>query len=257
MKKLSLWGKNHKNPARIIIVTSFFLLTVLGIATGSLLTNAGISISTAAMFIFICIYFVGLLAYPAKSLKGKKLNAATFYIRQKTCDLLLAASTFCMIVFLANQPDKLFNYSTPLNAATPVKPVFPKDSVAKTYKTIAAFAASLKDETGKSLKWKEKKKLLKEQIRAIKKVDDKTKGEKTALIILSVVVALGLLALVLSLSCNLSCSGSEGAAVLVGVGGAALVIFLLAIAIKAITGKRKKPKTEEIKPEDPSKMGVN
>jgi len=255
MKKNSLWAKDHKVAARLIIIFSFILLTLLGIITGTLLNDTGISIASATLFIVIAIYLAAVIAYPAKSLKGKKLTAAAFYTRQKTCDLLLAASTFCMIVFLSNRPDKLFSYTTPLSAAIPATAAFPKDSTVKNYKPITAFSASLKDETGKSLKWKEKKQLLKNQIRAIKKDNDMSNGAKAALIILSVAAALGLLYLVAALACNISCGGSEGAAVLVTIGGAGLVIFLLILAIRAITGKKKKPNKTEISPDDPAKTG--
>lgn len=255
MRKLSLWGKNNKILARIIIVTSFILLTALGIATGLLLTDVGVSISPAAMFVFFCLYFTGLVAYPAKSLRGKKLNAAAFYVRQKSCDFLLAGSTFCMIVYFSNRPAEIFNYSAPLHAALPVSAKLPTDSTLKAYKTMAAFSAFLKDETGKSLKWKEKKKLLKEQIRAIKKDNDLSKGAKVGLIILSVLGALGLLYLVSALACNLSCGGSEGAATLVMIGGAALTVFLLIIVIRAILGRKKKPKNPENKAKEQPKEG--
>ena len=255
MKKISRWAKDHKVSARLIIIFSFILLTLLGIITGALLNNVGVSISSGTLFIVIAVYLVAVIAYPSKSLKGKKLTAAVFYTRQKTCDLLLAASTFCMIVFLSNRPEKLFSYTTPLSAAIPVKATFPKDSTVKSYKPIAAFSASLKDETGKSLKWKERKKLLKEQISAIKKDNDMSKGAKLALIILSVAIALGLLYAVAALACNISCGGSEAGAIVVMVGGAAVVTFLLIIAIKSITGKKKKPKKTDINPDDPAKTG--
>jgi hypothetical protein len=55
---------------------------------------------------------------------------------------------------------------------------------------------------------------------------------------LSVAVALGLLYLIAALACNLSCAGSDIAAVIVGVGGAGLVIFLLIVVIRKILGRK-------------------
>ena len=159
-----------------------------------------------------------------------------------------------MIVYFGNQPNKVFNNSTSVNATIPATS-FPSDSTIKTYKTIAAFKASLKDETGKSLKLKEKKKLLKEQVGAIKKDNNLSNGAKVALIILSIVAALGLLYVVAALSCSLSCGGSEGAAVLVMIGGAGLIAFLLIMAIRAILGKKKKTKKKNIVPDEPAKTG--
>jgi len=157
-----------------------------------------------------------------------------------------------MIVYFSNRPSEIFNYSTPLHAALPVSTNLPSDSTLKAYKTIEAFTASLKDETGKTLKWKEKKKLLKEQIRAIKKADDMATGAKVGLIILSVLVALGLLYLVAALACNLSCSGSAGAATAVMIGGAGLTVFLLIIVIRGILGRKKKPKNNAKEPANES-----
>lgn len=254
MKKISRWAKNHKKLSRIIIVASFTVLTALGIATGLLLTDAGVSISSYALFIISAVYVAGLVAYPSRSLRQKKLNAAVFYIRQKSCDLMLATSTFCMIIYFSNRPGEIFSYSAALNAAIPISTSIPKDSAVKAYKSIADFKASLKDENGKALKWKAKKKLLKEQIRGIKKDKDMSAGAKVGLIILSVAVALGLLYLVAALSCNLSCSGSEGAAIFVLGAGGGLVIFLLVLAIRAILGKKRKRKNKEPDQDNPVKV---
>lgn len=255
MKKISFWARNHKKLSRLIIVCSFIILTVLGIITGSLLLDIGVSVSSTAMLIFIGGYFIGLIAYPTKSLKGKKLTADAFYLRQKSCDWILATSSFCMIVYFSNQPAEIFNNTSPVNAAIPVTTAFPKDSALKTYKTIDAFAASLKDESGKSMKWKEKKKLLKEQVKAINKNNDLSNGAKAGLIILSVLLAIGLLYGVAALSCNISCGGSTGGATVVLIGGTAVTVFLLIIAIKAILGKKNKPKKMDNPPENPAKTG--
>lgn len=240
MKKLSLWAKDHKWSARFIIVASFILLNVLGVWTGILLNSLGITIPGSVMFFFVFAYGAGFIAYPSKSLSRKKLTATAFYIRQKSCDLILAGSTFCMIVYLGNHPDRLFQYDPPFNTVMASSTSLPRDSTLKTYKSIAAFSASMKNESGQPLKWKERKKLLKEQVRAIKNADEPSKGGKTALIILSVLVAIGLISLIAALACNLSCGGSDVAAVIVGLGGTALVVWLLLIVIRNLTGDKKK-----------------
>ncbi len=255
MRKLSLWAKGHKKMARITIVVSFIALTALGIATGSLLSELGITLTAVTLLAFVAAYFTGVIFYPIKFFKGNQKSTTAFYVRQKSCDWLLTAATFCMIVYFGNRPNEIFNFSPSVNATIPATALFPKDSSIKAYKTITAFKASLKDETGKSFKLKERKKLLKEQIGAIKKDKDMSNGGKVALIVLSVVVALGLLYLVAALSCSLSCGGSEGAAVLVMIGGAGLIVFLLVMAIRAILGKKKKLKKTDIAPEEPAKTG--
>lgn len=243
MKRLSFWAKNHKKASRLIIIFSFILLTFLGVIAGSLLRELKIILPTSILILFVLIYIIGFLAYPARSLRGTKLTVASFYIRQKTCDVLLAGFTFLLVLFLSNHPGTFFQSFTFINATTASLPVLPKDSTSGGFKPLKAFAASMKDDNGKKLKWKERKKLLKEQVRSIKKSSSLSKGGKAALIVLSILIALGLLALVGGLACNLSCSGSEGAAIIVGIGGGALVIFLLVVTIRSIQrGKRIEPK---------------
>jgi uncharacterized membrane protein len=243
MRKISLWAKNHKLQARLSIVIIYILLNGLGIITGILLHELKITFSTVVLSSLTGIFLSAVFLYPSKYEKGEKLSRQKFYIKQKSCDFILAASTFCVVIFLGNRPDKFF-FSTSIIHATVLNPTRVNDSV-KAYKTITSFSASMKDANGKLLKWKERKKLLKEQVREIKGSNELSTGSKIVLIILSAVVAAALLYLVAALSCTLSCSGSDGAALLVGIGGLALVIFLLVIAIRAINGKKGKKKQKD------------
>ena len=240
MRNISVWAKTHQWPARIIIILSFLLLTVTGIITGLLLKDITVTVPAFALIALIITYGLAGIFYPKKTEK-RRLSTAGFYRRQKTGDFLLAASTFGMIVCISNNSNPAATYFPFLQAATNAKSSLPGDSTVKNYKSFLNFSASMKNEEGKMLKWKERKKLLKEQVKGIKRSTEHSKGEKTALIILSVLVALGLIYLVTALACNLSCNGAEGAAILVGIGGTAVVIFLLVLAIRGITGKKKKP----------------
>jgi hypothetical protein len=240
MKKISWWAKNHKLSARILIVASFICLNALAFVTGQFLNQLGILFSQAFLFGCFFIFLVAFIAYPLKKQKGKKARPSWYYRLQKSCDFILAASTFCMIVCLSNQPEKLFQFYPKIKASAIAFPV--KDTTVKHYKPIGKFNSSLKDGKGNQLKWKERKKLLREQVREIKKDHNLPKGEKIALIILSALIAAGLLMLVAALSCNLSCNGYGAAAAIVGIGGTALVIFLLVLAIRAINGKKRKRK---------------
>jgi len=239
MKKISVWAKHHPWTARIIIVVSFILLNVLGFTTGLLLHDSGIYLPLAVLLFFACLYATGFIAYPFKTKNGKYRLGASRYVRQKTCDILLAGSTYLMIVYCGNHKEILFRYSIPFNRALASNTILPKDSTLKTYKSIAAFKSSIKDVNGKLHSWKERKKLLKEQVSGIKKANDLSDGAKTALIILSVLLALGLIYVVAALACTLSCDGSEVAAVVVGIGGTGLVIFLLILVIRSILGKKR------------------
>lgn len=240
MKKLSFWARTHIWPARIIIVTGLILLILLGILTGQLFRDLLVDLPQAVLFLFICMYLAGALLYPVKRQGACVAVKQRSYWRQKSCDLLLAGSTFLMVVFLSNK-QTLFPGSISMAApVTATASSLPGDSSMRSYKPIKEFSASMKDGNGKMLKWKERKKMLKEQIRAIKHSKEPSPGGKTALIILSILIALGLIALLAALSCSISCSGSAGLAILVMVLGTGLVIFLLIRIVQRLTGKRKK-----------------
>ena len=244
MRKLSIWARHHKQAARLIIISSFFLLTIIGYYIGTWMSELAISLPESILFLAVFSYIIGVIAYPQRQGSHKTSKTKKFYIRQKICDTGLASSTFLMIVYLANQPGTLIHSFVPAGAVSENNRVLPKDSSASTYKSIREFSASVKDKDGNLLKWKERKKLLKEQVRSIKKADNLSKGDKAGLIVLAVIVAIGLAALVGALACELSCNGSEGAALLVGIGGTALIIFLLLITIRSIKKGKKTPKDE-------------
>jgi hypothetical protein len=154
-----------------------------------------------------------------------------------------------MIVYTGNNYSNLFNNNSTVNAAVNAVSSLPGDSIARSYQSIAAFNKTLKDETGKPLPWKEKKKLLKKQVKEIKTAKDISQGGKIALIFLSILVALGLLYLLAALSCSIACNASGGLALVVAVLGTTGIIILLAFVIRAITGKKKKKKPAIIKEE--------
>jgi hypothetical protein len=246
MKKISYWAKNHKQEARITIVICYIILNILAVITGYWVQQMGILLLPAFLICCFVVFIVTVIVYPSKYRKGLNLSAFAFYNLQKACDFIIVVCTFCMIFYLSNRPENVFRFYPQVNAY--VINHNPKDNVAAPYKSIKDFYASLKDKDGNLLKWRERKKLLKEQVRSIKKDNDLSQGSKTLLIILSALVAAGLFILVAGLSCSLSCNGSDAAAVLVGIGGTALIIFLLILVIRAIMGKKRKRKIESEKP---------
>lgn len=248
MKKISLWASTHKWPARFIIVALNPILIIIAFNTGALFYELNISVSVTAFFIFMGIFLTAVFSYPSRLQKKRASSSVNYYFRQKTCDFILAASSFCMIVYFGNHDKNIFQSNSEIQAAVSHPVSLPGDSSMKTYKSIAAFKASLKDEHGKSLSLKEKKKLLTQQVKAIKKAKDISPGGKAALIILSVIVALGLIAALAALSCSISCGGSAGLAIAVMVLGTVGIIILLVHVIRNITGKGKKQKKEEPKP---------
>lgn len=236
MRKISAWAKAHKWPARIILIVSLLLLNITGILTGLLLKELAVIIPGSVFLLTILIYVWAILSYPARSTRPG-YAPGQYYTKQKTRDFILAGTAFILFVYISNNNKLVSSSFLSLQAATNAHP---PDSQGRAYKPVWKFSASMKDENGKMLKWKERKKLLKEQIRGIKKSNELSKGEKVALTILAVLVALGLLYVVAALACNLSCNGSNAAAVIVGLGGGALVILLLIVALRAIYNKKRR-----------------
>lgn len=232
MKKISFWAKAHHWQARILIVVCYLLLTIIGTIIGLQLNDLSIQIPSWFMGSTIILFLAAGIIYPIS-------NKRTYLFR-KTCDSILAVCTFLMIIFAGNQYGGLSGWLVAANSPNEVQASVIKDSSKTGYKSIQAFTSSMKDKDGKMLKWKERRKLLKTQLREIKKSDELSDGAKAGLTILCVVVALGLLYLVAAAACSLSCNGAEAAALLVGIGGLAAVVVLFVIAIRAIYNKKKK-----------------
>lgn len=241
MKQISFWAKEHPCTARLIIIACYVGLNITGIFTGHLLNELYINLSPLFFFAVIIIFLLGLIVYPSRTLRGTTLSEEAFYIRQKSCDLILTSATFLMIVYCGNHLNGLpFNY-TMSQAAIQPNPITPtKKSNEKAYKSIEEFKASMKNEQGKTWKWKERKKLLKAQIRAIKKAPELSKEMKILLTILCVFAASAFFYFVAALSCSLACSGAQGLGLLVAVGGIVGGCLLIGWADRAIWGKWKK-----------------
>jgi membrane protein implicated in regulation of membrane protease activity len=246
IKQLSFWAKKHKWASRFIIVFSFIIMNALGIVTGFLFDSLNVTLSSLILFASVLIFLLAWFKYPSRKKTTNTFEKDRSYVIQKTCDLVLIGSTFLMFVFFGNRQTSQVNYFVLTSSANTFS--VPKDST-KTYKSLEEFKKMMKDENGKPLKLKERKKLLKQQIRAIKNADDMSDGGKVALIILCVLLAIVLAYGVAALSCSLSCSGAEGAAVVVAILGAAGIVFLTIFLIRGIVRKSKKSKSKEIKPD--------
>ena len=242
MKRLSTWARHNKWQARIVIIISWFLLTLLGIYIGITLKKLTAVLPSSVFVSSIVAFFITILFYPHK--QQRKTKKIISYAWRKSCDIAVAAASFIMVVYVANKPEVLFSGYQFANAAVISRTSLPADSINKSYKSIKDFTSLMKDENGNLLKWKERKKLLKAQLKAIRKADDMSKAENVVLTFLSVIVAVGLLSLVASIACSLSCNGLDAAAVLVGIGGTALVVWLLMFVIRRIDGKTRKKRVK-------------
>ncbi|MDQ3551217.1 MAG: hypothetical protein M3413_06790 [Bacteroidota bacterium] len=230
MRKLSKWARQNPWYARITIVLSYIVLNALGFFIGKAFLDWHLKISGFLIYP-ICFLFLFLLAfYPLKRNREQYKN---YFRTQKMFDFFLVASSFILIICYSNQS---ISFTSPFNGSTAlaVEPA----SVYKIEKTI-------------SIK-KNKKSFSKQMRQHLKKMYSKikheyktsTRGEKIALITLSVIVALILMYLVAAISCNLSCSGADGAAVVVLLLGFGAIIYFLIKIIQRISRGKPLPKAE-------------
>lgn len=250
MKQISVWASLHKWPARILIVVSYFILNGIGLFLGDGLHVFDFIIPSAWVYLLGFLFIAGFILYPSKKEKARYKN---FYRTQKSADLFLVSLSFLLVVCFGNHYN-LQRAQTPFYfayaGATEVT------GAGSTPGGETSIEPAPKKKTSFIKNWKKK---LRENIRTIRKeYKDSSPGERTALIILAVLVAIGLLFLVAALSCNLSCSGSDGAAVAVALLGTALIVFLFVRVIKSITRKSGKTGvgTTKAKPITPEASGV-
>jgi len=235
MRKISLWATHHRFPAITFVVIIKLLLAFIAFYIGSSLVDLNIYIPFIVFIVALTVLIAAAFLYPSDKLRGSGKKYA--YTRQKSCDFIIAACSFIMIGTLVNNnmpiPGTTISYAS--------------NVVSTTTPTAEEILASLQYRD-KSTLTKQEKRILKQEFKRQLKLyvvaklkKDKDGGAKTAKIILTIVVALGLLYLVAALACSLSCNGSDAAAVIVGILGLALIIWGLVVVIRRIVkGPRKK-----------------
>ena len=241
MKQISYWAKENVLKSRLLIVIFWLLLNIFGLYVGELFRE--IDIKIPENYFSVCLFIITILwiKYPQKA-STKEKRKCSFYTYRKTFDVLLGFTTLILIVYTGNHWSNLNANTQTASASTILN--LPKDSFNSKNILIKNFVDEIKSKDVSKLSNRNKSKIIKKQIGVIKGAKDLSKGEKTMLIILSIVFASFLLFGIAALSCSLSCSGMEGLATLVFIGGTALIVFLLIYVFKKL--KTKKPPGEEI-----------
>lgn len=235
MKRVSFWALHHKIAARIIIVLIYFLLNLLGLFCGDLLSSLNIVLSPAFYLIAILLTLGGIIFYPSKKRKHAYKN---FYLRQKLADGFLITATFLFIIYSGNS----FNYTrtvNPLNHAFAISIVQSPLSLSISHdNSVVGKKSSLSSK-------KEKRMHVRSFIKEIRKKYKATSDSgKAVLIALVVLGAIFMSFLMLALACNVACSGSEALAYIVGAVGLGAVIFGAIKLIQRIT--RGKPEKTQL-----------
>ncbi len=238
MKKISYWAKNHVWTTRFLIILIYILLNIIGVYTGKLLNEINILMPQSYLVVFIICSIALWLWYPDKNAKNKFSSSS--YGRRKLFDFSLGAVTFLLIIYAGNNWEHLFLQNGSAKASNITE--LSKDSSIYNVPLIKNFIASIKGCEVSKLSQREKIRLIKRQIKAINNDKETPKSDKTLLIILSILIAIGLLIGLAALSCSIACSGSGALAIIVAIGGTFLIIFFLTRIIKHMSNPKDKRK---------------
>ena len=243
MRKISLWAKHHRVEAIVSIVAIKLVLAVIAFYIGSALLEMNFRIPVAVCIIALIVLAVAAWLYPSRRLTH--FSKKQFYLRQKSCDFIIGACSFVMI-------GSLVNNNLPLPGAVS----FASNVITQSTPTAEEILASLQYRDKSSLTRQEKR-ILKEEFKkqikiyAVAKITGNKDGaSKAVFIILTIIAAIGLLTLLAALACSLSCNGSDVAAVIVGVLGAAAIIWGTIVLVNRIS---RGPKKKSGNPTEPGK----
>jgi len=248
MRTISNWARLHPATARILIILFHLTLGLIAYFLATELFKRNLILPGIVSTVCILLFIASVLFYPDRIRGVKKTNAG--FIRQKTCDFLLAFCGFVLAIFICNRV--LFDQmpvTQPVQASIVIeKPLYKHAESKKLLDALKSGEIDKKDLTRKE------KRILKDEFKYQlgQFVDAKLHGDKAragdaGLIILTIIGAGLLLYLVAALACTLSCNGSDAAALVVVLLGTAGIVFGLIAVLKAI--KRKGRKKEEATPD--------
>jgi len=238
MRSISRWAKHHVAAARFIIFFIHISLIILA-------TYVGTHVPRMPVKVFYASALSAIMAATVYSLRSKKrlLNRDSFVFR-KTCEFIVATGLFFVTCFFVNHNLHFPSFQSRAYAFA-IRNTPPGDTGAATQ-----LVESLKYRDKNTLTKHEKRVLKKEfktQLRAYAKAHrahNKDGESHAAEIIVTIVVALGLLFLLTILACSISCAGAEALGYLVLILGAVVITFFTVKVIKGFNKKRKEKEPE-------------
>jgi hypothetical protein len=201
-RKLSEWAARNIWTSRFLITISSILLGLGAYLGGGLMAQKHVQLPAFTYYSAMAAFMATLFLYPAKHGLIRSRN----YPLRKLADTLLLFSGLTMICF---QGQFLIHTAAPAEAGMVGQLFFELGRM-----MLEKFNALFNISPQISRFW-----LVVFQI---------------ILTLLIMAAALFLLFLVAAISCNLSCSGNEGLALVVAIGGAALVVLLSTLGIRAL-----------------------
>ena len=124
MRQISLWAKQHKNSARFLVILIKITLVFMAYYAGSRLYQIDIHIPGMLLGITCTISICTAILYPSK--KNNLLSKDQLYVRQKSCDFILSACTFILIITIVNRGNTIKRSLLSTVYATVIKRPRPK-----------------------------------------------------------------------------------------------------------------------------------
>ncbi|HKP31952.1 MAG TPA: hypothetical protein VJT83_04475 [Chitinophagaceae bacterium] len=225
MKKISIWASQHKWASRILIVTMYVLLNMVGWFLANLLPQFSDNFASILLWSFSLLTFYIFLIYPSF-----KRN----YFRRKMCDLVLITCTLGFVIVICNNGNVI-----PRNNVYGASIEGRDTNSLKNHPLYVNFKSKLEGLDKSKLTKREKRRIMKTQIKAIMHEKGMSAADRALMIFLCVILGIALLFGVALLSCAIGCGGSEALAVVVGLLGIVGVIFFVAWLAKKIVPARK------------------
>jgi hypothetical protein len=233
VKRISYWARTHSRTAILLIILIKLLLAAGAVYTGTILSNSGKPLSPLFLLFAFLLMITAMLCYPRGSRKGH----FNYYI-QKSCDIAMSIASFVSIVCMTSNNFRTFAVINETRASTGFSPAVANP-------TATEILNSLNHRDKESLSRREKRVLKKEFFRQVvvygkaRVAGEEEKAKHALAIILAIIATVGLLYLLGALVCNLACSGSDGAAIMLGLLGLTAIIFGWILLIRKIGHKER------------------
>ncbi|MEM6964307.1 MAG: hypothetical protein AAF573_06050 [Bacteroidota bacterium] len=225
MKKITYWANENRKLSILILIILHFITFWIYYFLGAYLYLENVMLHPVWNLVSVLLFFVALLFYPIKNVRRGVFKDSFF--RRKVWQSVAILSIAMMVTVFGNHRAKIhLGYEVPF--AQPTALDIDKRSSAE---------KELSKKEKRSLKRQLRKKIRKGiwKLRKYKKAI--SKGQRTALEILTILIAFGLLILILVLSCHIACAGSEGFALMFLIGGWILTIFGTVVIFRILKRK--------------------
>jgi hypothetical protein len=227
---ISFWSAMNPWKTRLMLAGVHLGLGCGGILLGKAFFNNGIDFTELPKFLMLGTFISSSVIYPFRNHILKFVPDP--FIRQKSLDLAMVMSSFLLLVNAGNDPEFTNNMTKRLGLKEDIERI---ESSSQRQAQLTKLVYFQDQDINNTIQ--------------DKTANERTKGEKITITILASILGLLLTFAVVAGTCGLICSGMGGLAAVVGVGGGALVIWIMSAILESIwhPERRKMRKAERTK----------